>query len=290
MDRTRTAGQGRGFTLIELLVVISIIALLMAVLMPSLQRVRKQARGVMCRANVKHWGLIFSLYANDNSQSFPQNYQGDGMGTYDSYWCHATMAYYENQDIRYCPSTKRNDIAIANVAGGGTNMEYGGTFINWGPFAKENTATPENWWDEFPEGSYGMNEWCSNPPSGRTEIWDAPVNLTWRKTINVRQANNTPLFLDCKLVDGYPRDTDLPPSDPDDHDGYLTNSMKMFCMDRHSGGINAAFVDGSARKVHLKELWTLKWHPQFNTNGMWTKARGVHPEGWPRWMQGFKDF
>jgi len=42
-----------GFTLIELLVVISIIALLLAILMPSLQRVKKQAQAVACMSNIK---------------------------------------------------------------------------------------------------------------------------------------------------------------------------------------------------------------------------------------------
>jgi prepilin-type processing-associated H-X9-DG protein len=61
-------------------------------------------------------------------------------------------------------------------------------------------------------------------------------------------------------------------------------------MDRHSQGINAVFVDGSVRKVQLKELWTLKWHPQFSTSGAWTQAGGATEAHWPAWMQGFKEF
>ncbi|MHC4538050.1 MAG: type II secretion system protein, partial [Planctomycetota bacterium] len=60
----------KGFTLIELLVVIAIIAILMAILMPALQRVKQQAAGVGCKSNLHQWGLIFSMYTQDNNGYF----------------------------------------------------------------------------------------------------------------------------------------------------------------------------------------------------------------------------
>ncbi len=58
------------FTLIELLVVIAIIALLMSIMMPALNRVKKQAKSVMCRARLKEWGLLFKLYTDDYEGNF----------------------------------------------------------------------------------------------------------------------------------------------------------------------------------------------------------------------------
>ena len=63
-----------------------------------------------------------------------------------------------------------------------------------------------------------------------------------------------------------------------------------FCINRHKGRINSLFMDWSVREVGLKELWTLKWAPNFNTVGPWTLAGGVQPEDWPEWMRGFKDY
>jgi prepilin-type N-terminal cleavage/methylation domain-containing protein len=61
----------RAFTLIELLVVISIIAILMAVMMPALQRVREQAQEMTCRANLRQYGIVQNMYLNDSDRRFP---------------------------------------------------------------------------------------------------------------------------------------------------------------------------------------------------------------------------
>jgi prepilin-type N-terminal cleavage/methylation domain-containing protein len=55
-----------GFTLVELLVVIAIIALLMAILMPSLQKARDAARRISCGSRLKQWGMAIQMYANAN--------------------------------------------------------------------------------------------------------------------------------------------------------------------------------------------------------------------------------
>jgi len=67
-----------GFTLIELLVVIAIISLLTAILLPTLSRVRRQARAVACRSNLRQWGVMFYAYTEDNDRRFfsPPNQSG----------------------------------------------------------------------------------------------------------------------------------------------------------------------------------------------------------------------
>jgi prepilin-type processing-associated H-X9-DG protein len=66
--------------------------------------------------------------------------------------------------------------------------------------------------------------------------------------------------------------------------------MGRCAINRHQGFVNAAFMDWSARKVGIKELWTLKWHKQFDTSGPYTKAGGMLADEWPEWMRRFKDY
>jgi len=99
----------RGFTLIELLVVISIIAVLMGILMPALQRVRKQARQVYCQSSLKQIGIAATAYTMDNGDYIPRAMDGQ------TKWIIAFLPYlgqktgsrvkdYKEVKVYQCPS------------------------------------------------------------------------------------------------------------------------------------------------------------------------------------------
>ena len=56
----------KGFTLIELLVVIAMIALLLAILMPSLRKAKDAARRISCGSRLKQWGTAIQMHGGDN--------------------------------------------------------------------------------------------------------------------------------------------------------------------------------------------------------------------------------
>lgn len=106
--KTITGKRTAGFTLIELLVVVAIIALLITMLMPWVDRARFQAGVIACRSNLHQWGIACNTYAADNNGNLPRhNYWGGANGcTWDyghDFWPTGLVGYGISPKMYFCP-------------------------------------------------------------------------------------------------------------------------------------------------------------------------------------------
>ena len=259
--------KGKAFTLIELLVVIAIVALLMGVLLPALQRVRRQAKAVVCQAHLKQWATVLALYAHDNEGRIPSGavvwlFRGSWLPDGDP---NRPPAFHQltTKGIACCPMAvrARTELGFGRYGSGSWEMRLrpGSAFRAW-----EIVSPPPRF-----RGSYGFNSGLG--------LKDGDIYFASDRT-------NMPVLLDCVSWSGRHSDyLDPPRSEP-------LGGEEDFCINRHNGYINGLFLDWSVRKIGLKELWTLKWHRRYDTANRWTTAGGATPEDWPEWMRSFKDY
>jgi len=253
-------GKNAAFTLIELLVVIAIIAMLLAILLPSLRKAKDQVRTIICRSNLKQWGVFFYLYAQDNNGNFM--YGGEPTPDGPSTWLTSLYSYYKDggEKMRICPEATRT------AAEGEANP------------AK--TAWEETFYGEKHRNSYAINNWIYRVPANKNNLWELQ-NVQQQSWMNINQTMGykVPMFLEGWRMGGGP-DNRGQAAPPDDQRIYNTR-FGRFCINRHNGYVNVCFLDSSVGKVGLKQLWDLRWHREWDMT--------VPTPAWPPWMTTLRD-
>lgn len=237
-------GTQPGFTIIELLVVVAVIALLIALLMPSLKSARDLARRTVCASNTRQ------LYQCQLS------YLSDSQGTMFAYWWHPSAGnriwirqlqpYIQQADLLICPST-------ANPPG---TTRIGQARLTWVE-ARHGEVTP---WDR---SSYGYNTWLC--PDNRY-IPDAD---SYTSLMQIREPSRVPLLGDAVWRDLIAGTLKVFPSDLNDPYSVTTAAMDhaaWWCTDRHDRVTNVSFMDGSSRSIDLPQLWSLQWHKAYDAS------------------------
>ncbi len=230
--------ERRAFTLIELLVVIAIIAVLMGILMPALQRVKKQAQAATCLSNQKQIGLAAILYAEDYDSYIPRGAGG-------SIWFVQFLPYvghvenegdYRSVDIYKCKSFPRTGDGLYNI-----------------PNALQ-TVT------------YVVNDWTftgSRDNSGSSVNQPTKLSVFKRRSQTIYMADNEsgswrPIIQDqesreiarCDIFDpGH-----MPTSDSKD----ITRGRRI-ARERHRNGCNVLFLDWHSEYVEAEEMTLDMW-------------------------------
>lgn len=243
-----------GFTLIELLVVVAIIAMLMAILLPALNKAREQAKMTACATNLKAIGMAHVIYQAENDS-----------------WCVALIM--------------GNGVGPARLRADGTtmpNQRWNFNLVDYGYVKSEKTfLCPSEPYGAFMDTSltYGLNSTLTGNSQSRTDGQSPPVKASTLQTMP--NINNCIVF-----TESLPENSAYWGSTTGSHMTMRINPVGMIVWPedpvvngpwiyplsaRHNGGMaNAGFIDGRVEALKIKQLKNMPtyWSP-LNYWGWW---------------------
>jgi len=226
--------RGRGFTLIELLVVVAIIALLISILLPSLQRAREQGRTVVCASNQRSLMQALFMYADGNRGMFPTAglMHGSGNDVERSWVVQLAAEYGRNEKIVRCPS-------------------------DTSPFWNDPLPAPDG---RYRRTSYANNAYTVYPIGNRTahDRWERirrPAStIYWIELVTRPARASDPNILGYVAADHVHPESWWVGSPP------RSKAAEQVALEAHRPQANCAMLDGHVARLPFERTYAL--HPQ----------------------------
>lgn len=209
----------QSFTLIELLVVIAIIAILAALLLPSLSKARDTARRIQCAGNLGQIQKSTFMYAGDNADIIW--YSGYGLPAYDN-WAQtlsasgqykaSQTAYLPNKNILVCPASTLqgkflDPFRIYGMYDGWHDSAYASKSATTGAFRTPDSADAHLFYNlnKFSRPSefvlYADTQSTAASAQAGKPLWYFVPNSTSMENAGVALIHNN--FANCAFVDGH---------------------------------------------------------------------------------------
>lgn len=291
LDRTNQA-EHHAFTLIEVLVVVAIIALLVAILLPSLARARAQVRHTKCLSNVRQSGMAMQMYVAANKGWIPR--AGDAGNS--AFWANIVAKelnlvqrmptspddlQVDKMEILHCPDRVGTlpSPFIDYVVNSMVPDPIQGSNIKWSQIILDQRNPHLQWCslDEYKRPSTvvyvvdAAREDKALPFAGFESVKEAREN--WQGISNGDgMVASMDVFLGGHLPQGKPSWNAGKQNNTDDGPGPRRAARKMH-LNRFTNGI---FMDGHAEGIQLANLKDPSGKPDHVANyAYWLKLFGV---------------